>query len=85
MELLETDDTGISDGDWIVSWLRERGYQARYYRIEALDYGSFPRRERCLGLILLCDSPPMAHGCWLLGHPGFSCCLPRATGGESAL
>ena len=45
-DLLEPDAEGVSDADYIVMWLREQGYHSRVFRVEALDYGSLPRRER---------------------------------------
>ena len=46
VDLLQRDDDGLCDADFIVTWFEGIGYVARWYRIEARTYGSCPRRER---------------------------------------
>ena len=45
-DLTQTDGTGSSDAEYITTWLQQNGYSARFFRIEARDFGSYPRRHR---------------------------------------
>jgi hypothetical protein len=40
------DDEQLSDADYVVQWMQNHGYSAKYVRVQALDYGSCVVRDR---------------------------------------
>ncbi len=44
--MAQKDGGGSSDAEYITEWLTSKNYAARFYRVEARDFGSYPRRLR---------------------------------------